>query len=149
MLKRALIPVAVALALSACAVGPDYSRPKVELPAAQAGADAPAVSTDWWKQFDDPVLNQLIDEAVKSNADLQLAAARAEQAAAQAGIARAALLPSLGANAGYQSGRSSTETATRGAPLVNDVRNANLTAAWEIAPTTRPAATTATPPSWR
>jgi multidrug efflux system outer membrane protein len=132
MLKRALIPVAVALALSACAVGPDYSRPKVELPAAQAGADAPAVSTDWWKQFDDPVLNQLIDEAVKSNADLQLAAARAEQAAAQAGIARAALLPSLGANAGYQSGRSSTETATRGAPLVNDVRNANLTAAWEI-----------------
>ncbi|XLM21036.1 efflux transporter outer membrane subunit, partial [Chromobacterium piscinae] len=87
---------------------------------------------DWWKQFDDPVLNQLIDEAVKSNADLQAAAARAEQAAAQAGIARAAMLPQLSANAGYQSGRSSTELATPGAPLVNDVRSANLTAAWEI-----------------
>ncbi|POZ62881.1 TolC family protein, partial [Chromobacterium alticapitis] len=132
MLKRALIPAAVALAVSACAVGPDYSRPKVELPAAQAATQTPAVSADWWKQFDDPVLNQLIDEAVAGNADLQLAAARAEQAAAQAGIARAALLPALNANAGYQSGRSSSQLVTPGSPLVNDVRAANLTAAWEL-----------------
>ncbi|OBU84513.1 efflux transporter outer membrane subunit [Chromobacterium subtsugae] len=132
MLKRALIPVAVALAVSACAVGPDYSRPKVELPAAQAGAQAPALDADWWQRFDDPALNQLIEEAVKSNLDLQAAAARVEQAAAQAGIARAALLPSLGANAGYQSGRTSALTTSPGTPLVNDVRAANLTAAWEL-----------------
>ncbi|UTH76116.1 efflux transporter outer membrane subunit [Chromobacterium sp. IIBBL 290-4] len=132
MLKRALIPAAVALALSACAVGPDYSRPKVELPAAQAGAPNPALSADWWQRFDDATLNQLIAEALKNNADLQLAAARVEQAAAQAGIARAALLPALNANAGYQSGRSSSQLASPGAPLVNDVRVANLTAAWEL-----------------
>ncbi|MCD5330191.1 transporter, partial [Chromobacterium piscinae] len=89
MLKRALIPTMLALALSACAVGPDYSRPKVELPEAQAGAQAPAVDAGWWKRFDDPVLNQLIEEAIKSNLDLQAAAARVDQAAAQAGIARA------------------------------------------------------------
>ncbi|MGC0153079.1 efflux transporter outer membrane subunit [Chromobacterium vaccinii] len=132
MLKRALIPVAVALAVSACAVGPDYSRPKVELPEAQAGTQAPAVDADWWQRFDDPVLNRLIEEAVKNNFDLQAAAARVDQAAAQAGIARAALLPSLGANAGYQSGRSSQPLTSPGTPLVNDVRAANLTAAWEI-----------------
>ncbi|WP_434632080.1 efflux transporter outer membrane subunit [Chromobacterium sp. CV08] len=132
MLKRALIPVAVALAVSACAVGPDYSRPKVELPEAQAGAQAPAVDADWWQRFDDPVLNRLIEEAVKNNFDLQAAAARVDQAAAQAGIARAALLPSLGANAGYQSGRSSQPLTSPGTPLVSNVRAANLTAAWEI-----------------
>ncbi|QEL57037.1 efflux transporter outer membrane subunit [Chromobacterium paludis] len=132
MLKRALIPMSIALALSACAVGPDYSRPKVELPAAQAGAQTPTVDADWWKRFDDPVLNQLIDEAVKNNFDLQAAAARVEQAAAQAGIARAALLPQLNANAGYQSGRSSSQLVSPGTPLVNDVRAANLTAAWEL-----------------
>ncbi|OHX12339.1 efflux transporter outer membrane subunit [Chromobacterium sphagni] len=132
MLKRALIPVAVALAVSACAVGPDYSRPKVELPEAQAGQAQPTVSADWWKQFDDPVLNQLIEEAVKSNLDLQASAARVEQAAAQAGIARAALLPSLGASGSYQSGRTSALTTAPGTPLVADLRTANLTAAWEL-----------------
>lgn len=132
MLKRALTPMSIALALSACAVGPDYSRPKVELPAAQAGAQTQTVDADWWKRFDDPVLNQLIDEAVKNNFDLQAAAARVEQAAAQAGIARAALLPQLNANAGYQSGRSSSQLVSPGTPLVNDVRAANLTAAWEL-----------------
>nr|WP_199067050.1 efflux transporter outer membrane subunit [Chromobacterium sp. ASV5] len=132
MLKRALLPSVLAVALTACAVGPDYSRPKVELPGASAAAATPDISQDWWKQFGDPALDQLIAEALQNNQNLAATAARVEQAAAQAGIARAALLPSLGAGAGFQRGRASTETATPGAPLVSDVRNANLTAAWEL-----------------
>ncbi|MCS3803307.1 multidrug efflux system outer membrane protein [Chromobacterium alkanivorans] len=131
MLKRALIPSLVALALTACAVGPDYSRPKLELPAS-AQAQSPAIAMDWWKQFHDPVLDQLIAEALQHNQDLAVAAARVDEAAAQAGIARAQLLPALNANAGYQRGRTSTATTTPGAPLVSDVRNANLTASWEL-----------------
>ncbi|PTU69881.1 efflux transporter outer membrane subunit [Chromobacterium haemolyticum] len=131
MLKRALIPSLVALALTACAVGPDYSRPKLELPDS-AQAQSPAIAMDWWKQFNDPVLDQLIAEALEHNQDLAVAAARVDEAAAQAGIARAQLLPALNANAGYQRGRTSTATTTPGAPLVSDVRNANLTASWEL-----------------
>ncbi|BBH12306.1 efflux transporter outer membrane subunit [Chromobacterium haemolyticum] len=131
MFKRALIPSLVALALTACAVGPDYSRPKLELPDS-AQAQSPAIAMDWWKQFNDPVLDQLIAEALEHNQDLAAAAARVDEAAAQAGIARAQLLPALNANAGYQRGRTSTATTTPGAPLVSDVRNANLTASWEL-----------------
>ncbi|QOD84295.1 efflux transporter outer membrane subunit [Chromobacterium haemolyticum] len=131
MFKRALIPSLVALALTACAVGPDYSRPKLELPDS-AQAQSPAIAMDWWKQFNDPVLDQLIAEALEHNQDLAAAAARVDEAAAQAGIARAQLLPALNANAGYQRGRTSTATTTPGAPLVGDVRNANLTASWEL-----------------
>ncbi|KMN36363.1 MULTISPECIES: efflux transporter outer membrane subunit [Chromobacterium] len=131
MLKRALIPSLVALALTACAVGPDYSRPKLELPDS-AQAQNPAIAMDWWKQFNDPVLDQLIAEALEHNQDLAAAAARVDEAAAQAGIARAQLLPALNANAGYQRGRTSATTTTPGAPLVSDVRNANLTASWEL-----------------
>ncbi|WP_374419778.1 efflux transporter outer membrane subunit [Chromobacterium sp.] len=131
MLKRALIPSLVALALTACAVGPDYSRPKLELPDS-AQAQNPAIAMDWWKQFNDPVLDRLIAEALEHNQDLAAAAARVDEAAAQAGIARAQLLPALNANAGYQRGRTSATTTTPGAPLVSDVRNANLTASWEL-----------------
>ncbi len=130
MLKRALIPMAVSLALTACAVGPDYSRPKLDLP--QQAASPAAVQQDWWKQFDDATLNSLIDEAVQHNKDLAQAQAQVEEAAALAGIARAQLLPSINANAGYQRGRSSVETTTPGTPLVADVRSANLTASWEL-----------------
>ncbi|WP_227105662.1 efflux transporter outer membrane subunit [Chromobacterium rhizoryzae] len=131
MLKRALIPSLVALALTACAVGPDYSRPKLELPDS-AQAQNPAIALDWWKQFNDPVLDQLIAQALEHNQDLAAASARVDEAAAQAGIARAQLLPALNANAGYQRGRASSTTSTPGAPLVSDVRNANLTASWEL-----------------
>ncbi|MCD5362259.1 transporter, partial [Chromobacterium aquaticum] len=90
MLKRALMPSLVALALSACAVGPDYSRPKLELPDSgqvQIAAQNPAIAMDWWKQFNDPVLDRLIAEALEHNQDLAAAAARVDEAAAQAGIA--------------------------------------------------------------
>jgi NodT family efflux transporter outer membrane factor (OMF) lipoprotein len=83
-----LLPlVPVVLVLSACmTVGPDYSVPKdalVNAPLADtplAGADlAPvsqqAVPSTWWRLYDDPVLENLVQEALKSNTDLRVAAA--------------------------------------------------------------------------
>ncbi len=135
MLKKCL-PIAVALALSACAVGPDYQRPAVELPQGwQAGAVAattPAVSPTWWRAYGDPVLDQLVDEALANNRNLASAAAKVDEARAQAGIARSNLLPQLSATAGYQKGRSATELRTPGAPAVTDVRSANGLLSWEL-----------------
>ena len=79
-MKR-LAPV-VAAALLGCAVGPDYERPQTEVPA-QWRIDYPkaadVANTRWWEQFGDPVLNQLIEEALRENRDVRIAAARVDQ----------------------------------------------------------------------
>ncbi len=59
-------------------------------------ADAP-----WWQIFDDPALQALIREAIGNNLDLRAAAARVEQARAQAGIARSFLYPQVDGTASY------------------------------------------------
>ncbi|NPT53106.1 efflux transporter outer membrane subunit [Paraburkholderia elongata] len=94
-----LLPLAVAL--NGCMnVGPNYSLPKqalVNAPLANApieGADAklttrqnvPAV---WWKLYDDPVLNSLVDEALQSNTDLRVAAANLARSREALGVAQA------------------------------------------------------------
>jgi outer membrane protein, multidrug efflux system len=93
-----LLPAAV----GACALGPDYKRPETAVPRAWNGASAGAEDTwpslDWWKSFASPQLDELITEAHSSNTDLAAAAARVQQADAQARIAGSPLLPTVGAD---------------------------------------------------
>ncbi len=100
-LPRLSLSLAVALALSACAaVGPDYQRPQLATEVswqAHAGT-ASADLVSWWRQFDDAVLNQLLDEALKNNQDLVLAAGRVEEARALAAGAKANRYPSVDAS---------------------------------------------------
>ena len=56
-------------------------------------------NTAWWEQFDDPVLNELIQIALQENKDLKIAAARIEQFVGQYVTTRAALFPQIGAGA--------------------------------------------------
>ncbi|MBD9484074.1 TolC family protein [Pseudomonas sp. PDM14] len=68
------------LALAACAVGPDYQAPATE-PATVASAEAMELDrsrfeTTWWQQFDDPTLNQLVQQSLKENRELRVAFAR-------------------------------------------------------------------------
>src|ERR1700758_2380475 len=88
------------LGLGGCAVGPKYKRPVIQPPdkyyteansQSSSLADAP-----WWELFKDPVLQDLIREALKNNYDVATAAARVEQARAQAGVARSAYAPQIG-----------------------------------------------------
>ena len=75
----------VAFPLAACMLGPNYQRPPVELPAAYRYEVAEArdtANTAWWQQFQDPVLDGLIAEALANNMNVQIAAANVEQAAA-------------------------------------------------------------------
>src|SRR5499426_404735 len=97
---RAAFAAILALLVSGCLVGPDYSRPPVstpdnfrdaiEPPKAESIADLP-----WWEVFRDPVLQELTREALKANYDLRIAAARVEEARAQIGIARSFLFPQV------------------------------------------------------
>lgn len=127
-LKQAVLPLLVATALSACAIGPDYQRPVLELP--QAAANVAPVTADWWQGFADPVLNATIDEALRYNRDLVQAAARVEEAEAAAGIARASLLPEV--NGSVSSARSRASLYSSGAGALGNSRQAMLNASWEL-----------------
>lgn len=84
-LLKALTPSLLALALAACAVGPDYQTPNTE--PAQLGNQLQAKAFDrsrfesvWWQQFDDPALNQLVQASLQGNRDLRVAFARLKAA---------------------------------------------------------------------
>jgi NodT family efflux transporter outer membrane factor (OMF) lipoprotein len=85
------------LGLGACTtVGPDFTAPKAEwaqdwqsdnLNSVSQRADDPIEAEYWWRTFQDPVLNQLIEEAQLHNLDLRIAGLRVLEARAQLGIA--------------------------------------------------------------
>ena len=103
LLSSALI--AVSLAMPGCKfVGVDYERPALATPDAwqqqllnSTHPAGPELET-WWKQFNDPVLDGLVDEAIASNRDLAVAYERVTQARAARGGARS-VLPSVEAGA--------------------------------------------------
>lgn len=96
----------IVMAISGCAVGPDYQRPEATIvPEAFSSAEgewkiaAPQAHLpkgNWWEIFNDPELNQLEADAAAANQDLKVAAARFEQARAVANVARSELFPRVG-----------------------------------------------------
>jgi multidrug efflux system outer membrane protein len=124
--------------LAGCAAGPDYHAPSVEAPQAFTQAaglpSAPAGDTDerWWRHFGDPVLEELLRDALAHNHDLRLAASRVAEARALRSETRWAFAPGGGAAAGYErTQRSDAESAApESAPL--ETWSAGLDAAWEI-----------------
>jgi len=105
---RTVLPGLACLILAACMMGPNYQRPTTQTPAQWSGALAGGTTADrgalaeWWKGFNDPILDWLVDRAVSGNPDLQAAAARIAQARAQSDAAAGALFPSLTGNASYK-----------------------------------------------
>ena len=114
VLRRLVAVLLAAIAIAACSptaepqgiwgklwsleVGPDYKRPAVKTPEdfrSQIGPSEAASLADqaWWKVFNDKALQELIVTALTHNYDLQLAAARVEQARALVGVAAVAHLP--------------------------------------------------------
>ena len=84
-MKKPILLVSM-LAVTACKVGPDYTKPDLAVPATYAGAQAalpPGQTIDparWWEAFRDPVLTGLIDRALRDNPDMAVAASRVRQA---------------------------------------------------------------------
>ncbi|WP_225205457.1 efflux transporter outer membrane subunit [Novosphingobium huizhouense] len=93
-MKRLVI--AAPLLLAGCAAGSAYRAPA--LPVADAWKAAAATPRPapgaWWKDFGDPALDALVEQALVANPDIDVALARVEQARAAAGMAKASQLPS-------------------------------------------------------
>lgn len=130
--------VAVALSLTACTVGPDYVRPEVDTPKAfrfEAKDAKDLANTAWWKQFQDPVLDTLIDEGLANSKDLRIAAARVEEFAGRLTTTRSQFYPQIGYGGGGARERFSERLGTSLPPGVSNPQttySAVLTASWEI-----------------
>ncbi len=127
-----LVPVL----LAACSVGDAYVKPQMPPLAGWKNAAQGNVwpSADWWRQFGSVRLDELMARAREANFDLAAATARVRQADAQLGIAGAALLPSVSADASGTRARASqaaSSTSTTKARHTTTT-SATLTASYEI-----------------
>ncbi len=102
LLVRSAVLASFAALLSGCFVSSvNPQKPELPLPQAlpQQAAATTALPDPWWTLFNDPTLNDLVDEALTHNADVQSAAARVAQARALLGITNAERWPWLDAQA--------------------------------------------------
>lgn len=137
---KIILPALLPMLLAACAVGPEYRAPLTE-PATLAIVRADATAVDdydishfeaaWWRQFEDPVLNQLVDQALAENRELRVAFARLRAARAIRDDAANDALPTV-------TGRASSEIGKGQQPGISEQRidteryDLGLDSAWEL-----------------
>jgi NodT family efflux transporter outer membrane factor (OMF) lipoprotein len=98
-----LVPLVLPLLLAACAVGPDYQKPKADLPVTwklespwREATPADALDKgDWWLRYNDPTLNRLQAQVLAANPSLAIATSRLAQARASADASQSGLFPAL------------------------------------------------------
>jgi outer membrane protein, multidrug efflux system len=98
------------LLVQGCAVGPNYVRPKVNVPTEYHGAEASAQQASfadlpWWEIFKDERLKELIQTALANNYDLRVAITRIEQSRQIAAQARAQYFPFINYSVSSSDGR--------------------------------------------
>ena len=120
--RGAVLLLPVLLALAGCTVGPNFQRPKTNVSANWQETGNGRVSTasatyrDWWKAFNDPVLDRLIERAYRENLSLRQAGVRVLQARAQLGVAVGEIFPQTQQAIGsVQYNRTSDRTVTAAA----------------------------------
>lgn len=98
----ALPAVFLCSVLTACSLAPDMRKPETRLPQNWQLSGPSAVRQDgpWWAAYNDEKLSALVTEALAYNSDIQLAAARVDEARAIAGSARASRMPNITAGGG-------------------------------------------------
>lgn len=124
---RSSLLVIVSLLLAACTVGPNYAKPDVKPPDAwqvDVGTANDLANAAWWTKFGDPLLNDLVQNAVKENLDLKIAAARVDQYLGVLDATRSQYFPQIGASA--------TATTQRMDGLTTESYQAALNATWEL-----------------
>ena len=135
--SRPFLFVALLAVLGGCSAVPplpDAAR-DMALPGAWTTADGaikPAAVQDlsnWWRQMNDPVLDELIETALTAAPDMRTAQARLKQVRAGRDLAVAGLFPSLGVSASAR--RSKTGTAAGGSGAAQTLYAAGFDASWE------------------
>ncbi|WP_269617639.1 efflux transporter outer membrane subunit [Zhongshania sp. BJYM1] len=125
--------------LSGCASGPDYQLPTVDDSAvgpfvSRSGTldTDQSVPAQWWRLYDDVVLNGLVSDALLANTDLRVAQANLERARAIYGETRSGLLPATDVSAGARYGRDQTSWSGSGQAPKQWVYTGGLDVAYEV-----------------
>lgn len=127
---RIIAGIGASILLTACSIGPDYVRPDSEAPpqwqAPLPHGGNPVNLVNWWTQFDDPVVAELIAIAERDSPSLNQALARIDQSRAAVTVAQSALYPGLTLNA------SRTRSGEHPAAFEQTIARGSLDASWEI-----------------
>ncbi|HEY0748792.1 MAG TPA: efflux transporter outer membrane subunit [Steroidobacteraceae bacterium] len=138
-------------ALTGCAVGPNYHRPAPDTPPKFAAETTAAASTStvpapdlasWWHSLEDAELNSLVERAIKSNPDLEIALTRLQQARTYEAVVVGHALPEVNASAAAARGTGSDLTRERADTALRSADNsaglqhintiAGFDAVWEL-----------------
>jgi outer membrane protein, multidrug efflux system len=137
----------LSLFVAGCTVGPNYKEPALAVPSAwneaqQKGVDTrPADLVRWWTAFEDPLLNSLMERAVQSNLDLQVAEARIREARASRAVVASGEWPTVGTSGSYTRSRTSenalnfpsgASSGASGFKLERNLFDIGFDANWEI-----------------
>ena len=132
-----MVSVALASWLAGCApVGPEFVRPEAEIPpgwseAVAGGLQAsPINQPQWWRVFNDPILNRLVETAWQQNNSLEISGLRVLEARAQLGIAQGSKYPQSQLAAGSASFTSPAKSLGNGSSFWQFGIGAS--AAWEM-----------------
>jgi outer membrane protein, multidrug efflux system len=127
------------VSLSACAVGPDYMSPSIDLPshwanAKPAKAGKTASLARWWRRLNDPVLDELIRRAVQGNLDVASAKARIREARATRRQAIGALFPAITGSGSASRARTaaSVSNGVTVPPSIGNLFKSGFDASWEL-----------------
>ena len=137
-MKTRIAATCIAAALAAgCTVGPNYVRPTVDMPSAwriDYPKAADVANLKWWEQFGDPVLDQLVETALRDNRDLRIAAARVDQFIGALTATGSQLYPQIGYGADASRARATTAGMPPFPPTLSpyfSLYNVSLGAAWQ------------------
>lgn len=143
-IKTAGLATLTLLLLSGCMVGPDYKKPNTNVDAKWNTNNSASIKTTqtkdaaqnatWWKSFNDPVLNHLIEVGYKNNLTLQSTGAKVLQARAQLAQSVGELYPQQqGISSNYSYNKpGANSTYANVLPSSYDAVSANVQASWEL-----------------
>jgi multidrug efflux system outer membrane protein len=132
----------VAALLAGCAMGPDYHRPSLDVPAqyrdvapTTTGASGDALSlgdSGWWEVYADANLQALLATALENNFDVKIAVARIDEARAQLGSTRLTYLPQVSINAGAGRAKTSDYARLPGTRRINNEEQVQILASYQV-----------------
>ena len=128
------------LTIAGCAVGPNYQKPEIEVPGQYRPATTQTAGTEplevqWWRTFNDPMLDRYIVAAWRDSLDIRIAAARVREARALRGVASADFWPDVTASGSYtrsKSGGGDFDSGFDGGGGERSLYQAGFDAIWEL-----------------